>query len=384
MRVVLLSPYHGGSHRAWAEGWARESRHDIRILSLPAQFWKWRLHGGAVRLADRFLGEVDALDVLVTTDMLDLATFLALARERCRSAGVLYYAHENQWTYPLPADPTTGPMRRQKGERDRHYAWINVTSMLAADRVAFNSRFHRDEFLGALPAFLRHYPDEKDMGWVDRIAEKAHVIPPGVDLARFGSRQEAGPTARNTADVAAPLLLWNHRWEYDKDPEAFFAAVDALAARGVDFRLAVAGSNCRTRTPEFDRAAERHARRIVHWGPADEPRYRALLRSADVVVSTARHEFFGIAACEAIYCGAIPVLPRRLGYPELIPEDLHDQVLYREGELVDRLVRVVNEGRDWGELRRRLRAAMAAHDWSRRAGEYDDLLDAWFGRDAGG
>ena len=39
--------------------------------------------------------------------------------------------HENQLTYPLPDDPTTGPMRRQLGERDRHYAFINYASTVS-------------------------------------------------------------------------------------------------------------------------------------------------------------------------------------------------------------------------------------------------------------
>ena len=80
-----------------------------------------------------------AVDLIVATDMLDLTTFLALTRTRTAGVPVLLYAHENQWTYPLPTDPGTGPMRRQKGERDRHYAWVNVSSMLAADRITFTA-----------------------------------------------------------------------------------------------------------------------------------------------------------------------------------------------------------------------------------------------------
>ena len=52
-------------------------------------------------------------------------------------------------------------------------------------------------------------------------------------------------------------------------------------------------------------------------GPFQE--YAALLWAADLVVSTAIHEFFGVAVVEAIYCGCRPVLPWRLSYPELIP-----------------------------------------------------------------
>ena len=54
------------------------------------------------------------------------------------------HEYHRDFTYPLPADGDTGPMRRQGGERDHHYAFVNFASMLAADRVAFNSAFHRD------------------------------------------------------------------------------------------------------------------------------------------------------------------------------------------------------------------------------------------------
>jgi glycosyltransferase involved in cell wall biosynthesis len=69
----------------------------------------------------------------------------------------------------------------------------------------------------------------------------------------------------------------------------------------------------------------------VHWGylptRAD---YVALLSQADLVISTAEHEFFGISVLEAICAGAFPLLPNRLSYPELIPAELHPACLYAD------------------------------------------------------
>ncbi|MHC4113503.1 MAG: glycosyltransferase, partial [Planctomycetota bacterium] len=46
--------------------------------------------------------------------------------------------------------------------------------------------------------------------------------------------------------------------------------------------------------------------------------YETALKEADVFVSTANHEFFGISAVEAGLAGAYPILPNRLAYPEIM------------------------------------------------------------------
>ena len=377
MNVLLLSAFHGGSHQAWAEGWQRQSRHQIEIVSLPDRFWKWRLHGGALSLADQVRERVVSgarWDRIVVTDMVDLTTFLALTRDLFADTPVLYYAHENQWTYPLPQDPTTGPMRRQHGERDRHYAFINFSSMLAADRVCFNSRFHREEFLAALPAFLNHYPDEKNPDWIERIAAKSEVLSLGIDLARLDLAETKIPVKVSPpkAEEDVPLVLWNQRWEYDKDPGAFFGAWIALAEEGFVFELAVCGENQRLEAGEFDRARRQLGDRIVHWGFAAESLYRELLWRADITLSTSRHEFFGTAICEAMYCRTWTLLPNRLNYPDLVPVALHDRLLYgNDSELLDRARWALTHGEERRVQAEELRRAAGSHDWSERVMDYD-------------
>ncbi len=65
-----------------------------------------------------------------------------------------------------------------------------------------------------------------------------------------------------------------------------------------------------------------------------------LLARGTLVVSTARHEFFGLAVIEAVRAGCRPVLPNRLVYPELFD----DEYLYEEGGLVNHLKALLATG----------------------------------------
>ncbi|NJN81773.1 MAG: glycosyltransferase, partial [Caldilineaceae bacterium] len=130
-----------------------------------------------------------------------------------------------------------------------------------------------------------------------------------------------------------PSILWNQRWEYDKRPDRFFDLLYRLRAEGIPFRLLVAGENFRQTPAEFEEAHAELAGQIDHWGFVNSyAEYADLLRQADLVISTADHEFFGISVLEAIVAGAFPLLPNRLSYPELIPAALHAACLYDSDE----------------------------------------------------
>ncbi len=370
MKILLISPYHGGSHQAWAEGWQQTSRHEIDILSLPARFWKWRMHGGAVTLARRYLAQPWQPDLILATDMLDLTTFLALTRPLTHHIPTALYMHENQLTYPLPGSKKDGPMRRQHGERDYHYVFINYASALAADTLFFNSSYHRTAFLEALPRFLKHFPEYNELNSIKVIEQKSRVLPVGVNLSRLDS---AEPTPVNHP----PLILWNQRWEYDKNPEAFFRVLRRIQKMGIPFQLALCGQRYGKQPDVFARAEGHFANELVHVGFADDGRYRQLLWQADITLSTAHHEFFGISIIEAAYCQTFPLLPNRLSYPEIIPQAFHPHCLYQhEEELVNKLAYALTHAQETAVTAQKLSAALKKYDWSQTAPQYDEAMTA--------
>jgi glycosyltransferase involved in cell wall biosynthesis len=168
-------------------------------------------------------------------------------------------------------------------------------------------------------------------------------------------------------------VLWNQRWEYDKDPETMLQALYALADEGLQFRVALAGENFRVTPDEFNQARSRLGDRLEHYGYAEsEAEYAELLHRADIVLSTAIHEFFGVSVVEAIYRGCLPVLPRRLSYPELLPPELHERCLYDDfAGLLARLRSAIAEPAAPSTLRE----AMARFDWSLQAPAYDALME---------
>lgn len=357
LRVLLCEPYFSGSHRSWAEGLERHSRHDIILITHAGGFWKWRMQGSALTLAAAVRDAVAAHgkpDVLLASDMVHLPALLGLARDSLAGVPVVLYLHENQLTYPMP--DTTAP--------DHTYAMANWLSMAVADRVVFNSAYHRDDLLGALPAFLRQFPDHRHGAHLAAVTARAAVLPVGVDVARF---------TRPRRDRHRPVVLWNHRWEYDKDPGAFFDALRAAVDAGVGFDVAVAGERYTTEPPEFGDARAWLGDRVVHWGTASDDDYPGLLAGADVVVSTARHEFFGVAVVEAVAAGALPLLPARLSYPELVPQA--EPYLYDDhAQLVERLCWALTRPDERRAAADAARAHVQRFAWPAVALAYDELL----------
>ncbi len=268
--------------------------------------------------------------VLFVSSMLNLCEFLSL-RPDLRGAKTILYFHENQLNYPK---------RKTEEDRDFQFGWAEATSCLCANYVVFNSEYNRSTFLHELPVALNKVPTfgfevEKVLS---EIRDKSRVM-------YFPIRvPEAHLKSGNIAEISsAPVvnIVWNHRWEHDKDPGTFLDIMVKLAKKGNNFRVFLLGESFGEQPEVFDKAkAELEKAGVVgHWGYcASKEEYYEILNKCHVAVSTALHEFYGVAVLEAIMCGCYPLCPNRLVYPEyLARENLYNT----PSELYKRLKNII-------------------------------------------
>ena len=361
LRILAIEPYFGGSHADFLEGLRAASRHRWTLLTLPARKWKWRMRGAAIHFAQEaapLAGE--PFDLVFASDFLSVADWKALAPAPIARLPVVTFFHENQLSYPLEPGQT----------RDYQYAFTNLTTCLASQAVWFNSEYHRESFLDAVGDLLRKMPDYVPEGLPDAIHAKSRVMHLGIDL------KPLLPGRRDRPRQPPLTILWSHRWEWDKNPEAFFDVLFFLAEEGLEFRLAILGETFRKWPPVFEEAKRRLADHIIQFGylPHREG-YEEHVCQADIVVSTAVHEFFGLAMVEAVAAGCFPLLPNRLCYPEIVPPPWHSTFLYDDDRELRVKLAALLKGKGPWDAAAQLADHVQQYDWSRQGRVYDDALE---------
>ena len=369
MNILALEPYYGGSHRAFLDGWIERSRHNWTLLTHTPNKWKWRMRHSAVTLSKQVklaMEDGESWDAIFCSDMLNLAEFLGLCPQLANLPTVVYF-HENQLTYPV----------EYAREWDYHFSITNMTSALAASQAWFNSEYNRDSFLSELEIFLKRMPDNQPLDAIGTIRKKSTIVHPCISLPSPNTHHSLLSTHHS------PHILWAARWEQDKNPQAFFDAVNALADKGIDFKLSViGGGNSRNTLPIFDENKEKHKDRIVHWGWMETREdYLAVLQECDIAVSTAIHEFFGISMAEAAAAGAYPLVPDALAYPELLDRDNNPDFFYDNSapHLIARLEELCTstaEGKLWNDNPDRGIKTVTRFAWEKNVPAMDDAISA--------
>ena len=93
-----------------------------------------------------------------------------------------------------------------------------------------------------------------------------------------------------------------------------------------------------------------------------------MLGRCDIAVSTAFHEFFGLSVVEAAAAGCLPLVPRRLSYPEIFDEDANRGLFYEEGALAATLEALLEVDLP---SRQEVERLVGRYLWRERIGEWD-------------
>ncbi|ASP39549.1 glycosyl transferase family 1 [Bacterioplanes sanyensis] len=316
--ILMLSAYRSDSHALWATSVQHHLTADWRCLELPGRHFRWRIRGNPLS----WLPELHALlqdwqpQHILATSMVDLATIKGLFPALAKVPSS-YYFHENQFAYPVSSG--------------QHHSidpqMVQMYGALAAERLLFNSMFNRDTFLAGVDELLQRLPDHVPEGISTLLQQRSACLP--VPVAPI-ERRPHGARSR-------PLLLWNHRWEYDKRPDLFLQLLRQLQQRQQPVDVALLGGRSQSVNPALEIIRQEFSGWIVVDDYPDRSQYLHWLQQADLVFSCAEHEFQGVAMLEAVSAGALPVVPDALCYREQYPP----QCRYPAGDMAAAAERIV-------------------------------------------
>ena len=241
-KILLLSAYDTYSHRYWRECLSQMFPDDqIISLHLPDRYFSWRERGNALSFFGRDLDVLqEGYDLVIATSMVNLACLKGLVPGLAAVPSFVYF-HENQFAFP--------------GESPAHVSarLTSIYTYLAADRVAFNSRWNRDSFFSGAQNFLRKMPDFVPKGLIESMKRACTLLP--VPIPTLEARWES---------AQIPLIIWNHRLEHDKGPEGLYECLVELKRAGFGFELALLGPRYRQCPEAFRKIRQEFSSHLVH------------------------------------------------------------------------------------------------------------------------
>jgi glycosyltransferase involved in cell wall biosynthesis len=151
-----------------------------------------------------------------------------------------------------------------------------------------------------------------------------------------------------------------------------------LRQKGVNFEISVLGESFSKQPEVFKLLADDFKDHIRRWGyQQSRADYYSALMEADVFVSTAEHEFFGVSLMEAASCSTVPLAPERLAYPEVLLG--HDEFLYGGtartlAEKLQAYTRIVGTD-DWLRLQQAAHSIAGRFFWGRLTERFDRRIE---------
>lgn len=319
--ILVIEPFFGGSHKQLIETLMKHSVFgvvdDVTLCTLADKKWKWRLRSSSFHFASTIptRPSTDCYDVLFCSSMLNLPDLLAMRQDLQRIKRKIVYFHENQLEYPNQVEK----------QRDVQFGLMQLSTALSADLVAWNSEYNMRSFLHGLPKLFRMVPRDQrpDVStFVDGISSKSHVLYYPVDVPPSQKRPVGGGGASSLPACGPLRIVWNHRWEWDKGPDVIARVLCRLVDASIPFEIALIGQTFGSVPEAFEQCKSKLEPHIHAWGYLPQRReYWECLHWADVCVSTARHEFFGVSIVEALMAGCYPLCPDELVYPDYLDSD---------------------------------------------------------------
>jgi glycosyltransferase involved in cell wall biosynthesis len=306
--ILAFESFDGGSHKQFRETITKHSTHEWTWITRPPRSWKWRMAISALEMVEdaKQQGSFSTPpDCIFTTSLTDTAALRAALPIGCRDIPIVLYMHENQIAYPT------------NDERDASFAFTNIQSVLTADLTLFNSKWNLDSFIEGIEGLLSNSWDTKLKDIASRIRACSTVAWVPVELSPEDLR--VLHNSNNDGRDDPTTIVWPHRWEHDKGPQRLLEIAREYS-ESLDLRWIILGEQFKEIPLALEQFREKFSGRIEHMGYVkSKEEYWEWLHKADWVLSTADHEFFGIAVVEALFAGCLPWLPERLSYRELLP-----------------------------------------------------------------
>ena len=306
--ILIVDSFFTGSHKYWGEQLQNRLPFPVELVTLSGKHWKWRMEGGAYELAQKFKKLSEKPKVIIATDMVNIPLFYAFANIAKDEIPCILYFHENQFAYPISNLDT-----QKTNKRDNHYSFINLTSSLYANNLVFNSEFNRNSFFNGATKLLNELPRNT----LNLEGLNTNIIYPGIEY----------PTSFNY-NQSIPILLWNHRWEHDKNPELFIKGIEVLQRKSIDFKLIILGKG--TEKEEVKKLFEKQFKNeLIHCGYVEgRESYLKLISKATHIPVTSKHDFFGLSIAEAMSYNCFAILPNHQAYPEHLLGNEKSGVIY--------------------------------------------------------